>query len=165
MTALPGRPSKGRIVVGVDGSESSKEALRWAARQGEMTGATLELLMTWEIPPAAYGYPVPMPTGYDLSNESERELQNVIQEIRADFPSIDLERKVIEGRAGPALVAAADGADLLVVGNRGHGAVVGMLLGSVSEYCITHASCPVVVVRHRKEAAVGEGKRVGSAAH
>ena len=69
---------------------------------------------------------------------------------------------VQEGWAGRELLAAAEGADLLVVGSRGHGAVMGLLLGSVSEYCVTHASCPVVVVRHGRDEGAGEEGRMGT---
>src|SRR5487761_1537246 len=137
---------KARIVVGVDGSESSKA-----------TGARLEAVMTWEIPSTAYGFPLPAwPGGYDLGPESQLQLHDILQETQVAFPGLEVVGFVAEGRAGPALVAAAEDADLLVVGTRGHGEVVGAILGSVSEYCVTHAPCPVVVVRHGKDRAEGE---------
>ena len=150
--------------MGVDGSEASKDALRWAARQAEATDAALEVVMTWQLPTAAYAYSVPMPTAYDFGPRSKQELDEIIQQIRGEFPRIEVSGSVIEGQAGPVLLSVAEGADLLVVGSRGHGAVVGMLLGSVSEYCITHATCPVVVVRHGKRTAVDKTELVGLSA-
>jgi nucleotide-binding universal stress UspA family protein len=153
---------KGRIVVGVDGSEASKDALRWAAAQAEVTGAALEVVMTWVVHTAAYAYGVPMPTAYDFAPQSEQELDGIVQQTRGEFPRIEVSGSVIEGLAGPVLFSVAKDADLLVVGTRGHGAVVGVLLGSVSEYCITHATCPVVVVRHGTGTAVDKSEPVGS---
>jgi nucleotide-binding universal stress UspA family protein len=61
--------------------------------------------------------------------------------------TVETETRVIEGHPAPTLVETSQGADLLVVGSSGHGAFVGMLLGSVSAHCARHASCPVVIVR------------------
>lgn len=138
----------GRIVVGVDGSEASRDALTWAARQAELTGATLQVIMTWHIPTAAYGAQIPMPSDYDFIADSERELGNVVSEVLGPQPGVGVSMVVMEGHPANRLIEASVGADLLVVGSRGHGAFSGMLLGSVSEHCVAHASCPVVVVRH-----------------
>jgi nucleotide-binding universal stress UspA family protein len=154
-------PDKGRIVVGVDGSQASMDAIRWAAAQAQTTGAALEAVLTWDLPMDAYA---PMPASYDVRSQSEQELCEIVQDIQDEFSGIDVSSTVIEGSAGRALVAAANGAELLVVGSRGHGAVVGILLGSVSEYCITHAGCPVVVVRHDKEGTSHKQGPVGSTA-
>jgi nucleotide-binding universal stress UspA family protein len=156
---------KRRIVVGVDGSEPSKQALRWAARQAAATEAVLEVVTTWAVTSTAYPFsmPMPIPAAYDMGPEVERELNEIVQDMRGEFPGTEFSSVVTEGRAGPALVAAAADADLLVVGSRGHGAVVGVLLGSVSEYCVTHATCPVVVVRHPKGTVVDEGPVTASA--
>ena len=164
MTGTAEEHPKNRIVVGVDGSEASKDALRWAAGQAEATDAALHVVMTWELPIAAYAYSVPAPTAYDLGPQSKQELDKIIEQLRGEFPLIEVSGSVVEGRAGPVLLSAAEGADLLVVGSRGHGAVVGMLLGSVSEYCITHAACPVVVVRYGKGTAEDKTELVSSSA-
>ena len=66
-------------------------------------------------------------------------------------PEVEVRPRVVEGRAGPVLVAAAEGADLLVVGCRGHGGLAGTLLGSVGQYCAHHAACPVVIMRGKRE--------------
>ncbi len=159
-TAENGR--KGTIVAGVDGSVSSKEALRWAARQAGLTGARVKAVMTWSAAPTSIPLTTPLPAAYDAGPEAEEQLEGIIGEVRCEFPGTEISSVVREGWAGKELLAAAQGADLLVVGSRGHGAVIGLLLGSVSEYCVTHASCPVVVVRHgRVEVVVKEG-RVGT---
>jgi nucleotide-binding universal stress UspA family protein len=138
----------GRIVVGVDGSKASKDALAWAARQAQLTGARLQVIMTWHVPTAAYGAPIPLPTDYDFISDSEHELAQVIHEVLGDHPGVDVSAVVLEGHPATRLIEASAGAELVVVGSRGHGAFTGMLLGSVSEHCVSHASCPVVVVRH-----------------
>jgi len=138
----------GRIVVGMDGSEESKAALRWAARQADLTGATLEALTTWHVPSAAYGVPMITVTGYDFEPGARQIIDDTIAEVLGAEPGRKLSVVVKEGYPALVLLEAAVGADLLVLGSRGHGAFTGMLLGSVSEHCVAHAPCPVVVVRH-----------------
>ena len=133
-----------RIVVGIDGSPSSLTALAWAANQAELTGASLEVLMTWEWL-TGYGWS-PMPSDYDLQHTSEVALDDLLEPIRQAHPGVSINAAVVEGHPSPVLTRASQGADLLVVGSRGHGEFVGMLLGSVSEHCVTNARCPVVVV-------------------
>ena len=164
MADVIGQYHSGRIVVGVDGSEASKDALRWAIVQAERTGTSVEAIMTWEQATAAYQFGMPMPTDFGLGPYYDRALHGVVQEVAGEHAGVDVSAVVTEGDAAKVLVAAAKDADLLVVGTRGHGEVVGILLGSVSGYCTTHASCPVVVVHHSQEAAVGNGEAVGPAA-
>ena len=154
MTHLIGQHPSGRIVVGVDGSEASKDALRWAVREAELTGSSVEAVMAWEVPTAAYGFGVPMPTEYDLAPNCDRALHEVVREVAGENPAVLLSAVLREGHPGKVLVDEAEDADLLVVGSRGHGEVVGVLLGSVSEYCATHAACAVVVVRHDRHVPV-----------
>jgi len=137
--------SSGRIVVGVDGSESSRDALRWAARQAEVTKSELRAVMSWDIP--AMAYMSSMPVGYDWESDTRQVLDATIDEVLGSTPRTDVTTVVVEGRPAPVLLEQSRDADLLVVGSRGHGAFTGMLLGSVSEHCVSHASCPVVVVR------------------
>jgi nucleotide-binding universal stress UspA family protein len=138
--------SKHRIVVGVDGSPSSLEAVEWAAHHAELTGAVLEVLMTWEWP-TSYGWSLPVPSGYDPEKESGNSLDKALAPVRTAHPTIAIEATVIEGHPAPLLVDASKKADLLVVGSRGHGEFAGMLLGSVSEHCTANAHCPVLVFR------------------
>lgn len=142
--------STDRIIVGVDGSESSQDALRWAKAQADRTGAELVAVAAWSYPVAAYptlsGY-VPMTPNLDLEGETRAALRTVVKQTVGDAP-VTLE--VIEGHPANVLIDAAHGAALVVVGSRGHGGFVGALIGSVSQHVVTHAPCPVVVVRHPK---------------
>ena len=135
-----------RIVVGIDGSASSVKAAEWAATQAELTGAVLEVLMTWEWP-ASYGWSLPIPSDYDPEKDSERALDKALEPVRQAHPAITIAPSVAEGHPAPLLVDASKGAELLVVGSRGHGEFAGMLLGSVSEHCAANAHCPVLVFR------------------
>jgi nucleotide-binding universal stress UspA family protein len=136
----------GRIVVGVDGSESSRGAVEWAARQAQLTGSNLELVTTWEWP-KSYGYPMPVPADFQPSNAAGDVLDAAVEAIEGAHPGLDVKKVVVEGYAAQVLVESSKDADLLVVGSRGHGELVGILLGSVSEYCVAHAHCPVLVAR------------------
>jgi nucleotide-binding universal stress UspA family protein len=136
----------GRIVVGIDGSTASNDALRWAVRQAELTGSPLEVIMTWEWP-ASLGWSVPIPEGYDPETEVQQIIDAAVEAALAERPTVKADRKVVNGHPATVLVDATKGADLLVIGSRGHGEFVGMLLGSVSEFCTTNAHCPVLVHR------------------
>lgn len=137
--------SEKTVVVGVDASEPSKEALRWAARQAEITGAELRVVLCWEVPSMAYW--APLPEGVNLEEEAETALHQTVLDVVGPNPTMAVTEVVREGHPAPALLNESAGADLLVVGSRGHGEFTGMLIGSVSEHCVTHATCPVVVVR------------------
>ena len=138
-----------RIVVGVDGFESSKAALRWAIRQAKLTGAVVEAVTAWHVP-VGTGW-VPAGDMPDYQEDAFTVLAEAIDEMCAIDPDVQVCPRVVEGRAGPVLVDAADGADLLVVGSSGHGGLAQALLGSVSQYCGHNASCPVVIMRGKSE--------------
>ena len=131
------------IVVGVDGSPASADALRWAARQAQLTGAELRAVSSWRWP----NYITIKPPGIDLAADTERTLSEIVDQVLAGHPGLTVLQQVVEGPPGPALLAQAEGAELLVVGARGRAAFPGMLLGSVAEYCVRYGHCPVVVVR------------------
>lgn len=134
------------IIVGVDGSASSAQAVRWALEQARLTGAELHPVIAWEIP-ATFGY-TPAFDDVDLEAEAGKALDRVLSDVvDADSP-VPVVRRVVRGHPAATLLAESHGAELLVVGSRGHGTLVGMLLGSVSQHCVQHASCPVVVVHH-----------------
>ena len=139
-------PGTGRIVVGIDGSPSSLDALAWAARQADLTGSSLEIVMTWEWP-SSLGWAVPVPDDFDPEEDVRKALETAVAAVRAEHPDVSIDPRVVSGHPAPILVEASKGADLLVVGSRGHGEFVGMLIGSVSEYCATNAHCPVLVHR------------------
>jgi len=139
-----------RILVGVDGSDRSVEALEWAARYAEITGSTLRAVMSWEWP-TSYGWGLVVPSDYDPAVDATKLLDQLLAPVRAAHPAIEIEEGVVEGHPAPVLVNESADADLLVVGSRGHGEFVGMLIGSVSEHCVSNAHCPVVVVRDRTQ--------------
>lgn len=143
-------PAAHRVVVGCDGSRYSNGALHWGARQARLTGAVLQPVIGWHWP-KSYGYALPVPREYDPAADARQVLDAALQPILEEYPDLDIEPTVVEGAPALSLVALSTDADVLVVGTRGHGEFVGMLIGSVSEYCLTHANCPVVVVHGRGE--------------
>jgi nucleotide-binding universal stress UspA family protein len=142
------QPPPSVIVVGVDGSDASKDALLWAARQAELTGSALVAVMSWEFPSMAYGAVMPLPDDFDIAGASQKIVDEAIDETLGEHPAVQVSTVVAEGPPPHELLKTPKNADLLVVGSRGHGAFAGMLLGSVSEHCVTHSPCPVVVVHH-----------------
>jgi nucleotide-binding universal stress UspA family protein len=135
-----------RIVVGVDGSGSSRHALRWAARQGQLTGARLDVVVTWELP-TSFGWVAPYPDDFNPAADAERAADDEVAAALRGCPDVSVQTTVVEGHPAPSLVEASRGADLLVLGSRGHGEFAGMLIGSVSQHCVTNAHCPVLVYR------------------
>jgi len=135
-----------RAVVGVDGSPGSLAALEWAADLAESTDATVVAVATWSWP-RGFGQTVLIPGDFDPAADATAQLHDAVATARLGHPGVEFESRVVEGRAADVLVDASRGADLLAVGTRGHGEVTGLLLGSVSEHCATHAHSPVLVVR------------------
>ncbi len=138
------------IVVGVDGSDTSIEALSWAAALASVTGAAVEAVTTWQWP-LSMGPPLPLPVEYDPAGDARTMLQDIARSEADRHPSVPMTTRVVEGHPAQALVEASRHADLLVVGSRGHGSFSGMLLGSVSQHCAAHAGSPVVIYRERTE--------------
>lgn len=139
---------QGRIVVGVDGSSPSGQALRWALRQAESTGGYVSAVWAWQMP-GVYGTVVTVVPGEELAEAARLSLDTVLAEAGIDASGVRVDRRVVEGHPARVLLDEAENAELLVLGSRGHGGIVGSLIGSVSQYCVNHASCPVVVVRDR----------------
>jgi len=143
-----------RIVVGIDGSEAATAALAWAAREAELHDATLHLVTSFGPTEAvAVGGLAWSADMYDELELHAREVQNrAIEKLGDPLPPI--EQEVALGSPATLLLEAAQNAELLVVGSRGLGGLKGLLLGSVSHRCVSHASCPVVVIppadRHGK---------------
>lgn len=134
------------IVVGVDGSASSKQALAWALRYAGTTGLPVTAILAWEIP-ANYGTAAMVLPAVEFANGAKRELKHVVDEVTAAFPQVHVDLRVVEGHPAKILLKEAEHAQLLVVGSRGHGGFVRTILGSVSQYCVNHAKCPVLVFR------------------
>ena len=148
---MPAQEYERRIVVGVDGSPTSDEALRWAIRQAQLTGASVDAVTAWEYPASMGGFGLAPMGMYDNTDFAKVAADIVTGAIgRVADPAdggVTVRPRVAEGNAASVLLAAADGADLLVVGSRGHGGFTAALLGSVSQHCVQHARCPVVVIR------------------
>ena len=143
MTAGPGT-GEGRIVVGVDGSPHSRQALRWGAHLAGIFGARLDAVTAWEFPPS-YGW-ASVPTEWNPGQDMGKVLDDTVRAVFGDQPPAGLRRQVLEGGAAKVLLDACEGAIMLVVGSRGHGGFAGLLLGSVSANVAEHASCPVLVI-------------------
>jgi nucleotide-binding universal stress UspA family protein len=154
------------IVVGVDGSKSSSEALKWAAEEARLRGATLKVVRAWQVPAFAYGYGAyvqPATAVVDWRSESEALLDDQVRAVLGEatgssegprnglgeLAGLTVVSEVLEGPAAQVLIEAAGGAELLVVGSRGLGGFSGLLLGSVSAQLAHHAPCPLTIVRDR----------------
>jgi nucleotide-binding universal stress UspA family protein len=134
------------IVVGVDGSSSAKAALRWALVQARRTGARLRAVTAWEIP--VYAGWMPMIPFDELGAAAGKMLSSSVSEaLDFEVPDVPVLEDVLPGHPAQVLVDESAHAALLVVGSRGRGTFAGTLLGSVSQHCVQHAHCPVVVVR------------------
>jgi nucleotide-binding universal stress UspA family protein len=155
MTTKPVEPAEHRIVVGVDGSAASKAALAWAIRRASLTGAVVVAVTAWAFPDG-YGYPVITPP-IEWQKVANKVVTAAISQVSARNGDVPIRSEVVKGNAARALVAVSAGADLLVVGNRGHSGIVEALLGSTAQRCVQHASCPVVVIRAAKSLA-GRGQ-------
>lgn len=143
-----------RIVVGIDGSEPSKAALAWAVGQAKRTGASVEAVIAWHFPVVVGGMPfapVSMLENADFGGQAASLLRHVIAETVPSDSAVKISTTVREGNAAQILLEVADGADLLVVGSRGHGGFAEALLGSVSQHCVHHARCPIVIIRGQGE--------------
>ena len=143
-TAVP------KIVVGVDGSASSKEALRWAARMAGGSGATIDAVAVWSDP-TTYGWSA-LPPLYPPHPEIEKSLNESVDAVFGEQRPDGLVLRILEGLPAPTLIAASRHAQMLVVGSRGLGGITGLLLGSVSAQVVEHAICPVLVVHNRSVA-------------
>ncbi len=135
----------GRVVVGVDGSEGSKAALRWAVGQADLTGAKVEAVAAWEYP-ATYGWAPMYSDDETLPELTKKQVSETVRDTLGAEAADLIGVTVTEGQSAHVLLTSSAGADLLVVGRRGRGGFAGLLLGSVSQHCVHHASCPVVVV-------------------
>lgn len=135
-----------RIVVGVDGSDTARSALRWALDEARVRQAEVDVVHTWHVPyTGAYPYATSILDPGEFEGEARRLLDETVE--GADVTGVpSVQRILAPGQAAHNLVAAAKGADLLVVGSRGRGGFAGLLLGSVSQQVVHHAPCPVVVV-------------------
>lgn len=137
----------GRIVVGVDGSERADAAVNWAVAEARLRGSSLEVVHAWTLPHVgdAPGFRVLDLVAYAEKAAGEL-LDRAVAHAVGQDPDVNVTGTTEQGPAGKVLVDAAEGADMLVVGSRGRGGFAGLLLGSVSQACVHHAPCPVVVI-------------------
>ncbi len=144
ISASPTSSGELRVVVGVDGSPGAERALMLAAYEAGIRGALLHILSAYEIPSSAGWVVVPL-------NPFEAAAAAVVSQsltmVHEHYPDLVTKGEHRYGDAGTMLVVAAQGASLLVVGSRGHSELTGLFIGSVSEHCTHHASCPTLVVR------------------
>lgn len=137
------------IVVGVDGSPSSRAALTWAAAEAADHSADLVVLNVWEhalLPPLGTGS-VPHTAVADPSHGAAEDLVKVIKEELGEEPPVRIEPRIKHGNPAEVLIDESADAALLVVGTRGHGGFAGLVLGSVSQHVAAYAKCPVAVIR------------------
>lgn len=135
----------GTIVVGTDGSKNASAALQWAADFARTDNSSLRVVHVWHYPYAgSEGAAFVLPPIDDLRGGAEAVLDRALSEV--DLSGIAVERVVREGNAVNELIDAARNADLLVVGKRGHGGFLGLLLGSVASQVVRHCPIPVIVV-------------------
>jgi nucleotide-binding universal stress UspA family protein len=134
-----------RIVVGVDGSDSARDALRWAIDEARRRKATVEAVYAWP-PPFTAGYVYEGEINLGRFEEEAQQTLDAAVEAADEAGSVPIERKLVAGAPAGALVEEAKGAALLVVCSRGRGGFTGLLLGSVSQQAAHHAPCPVVII-------------------
>ena len=141
-------PSENLIVVGVDGSDESKQALRWADYLAGLTGSSVTAVAAWTPLPsfawAAFGTAA---VRADLPKEAAQEgLTEAVREVFGPERSASIQTIVRKGNPAQVLIDASANARMLVLGTRGLGGFTGLLLGSVSSACAEHAKCPVFIV-------------------
>jgi nucleotide-binding universal stress UspA family protein len=138
-----------KVVVGVDGSEHSLRALRWAAHQALTMNVPLEVVTAWTFPeePAPLGIEIHLPLQEDLVDAARAKLTQIIAEFVPEVEQDHVVAKVVPGHPSKVLLDEAGENDLLVVGCRGRSTFEELIFGSTSDHCARHAACPVVVVR------------------
>jgi nucleotide-binding universal stress UspA family protein len=171
MTGIPTEPEanehllrvESAIIVGVDGSPGSNEALHWAIAEARLRNAPLRAVHAWTyfapaVPPLL-GYPYSAESVDSIVEDQRQAAEQMLERETSELASvhdIEIERIIGEGSAAQVLIDAVRDEDLLVVGSRGHGGFASLLLGSVSQQCALHAPCPVVIVRGTKPAKARE---------
>ncbi|MEI8238930.1 MAG: universal stress protein [Actinomycetota bacterium] len=138
------RDPKRTIVVGVDGSEGARRALDWAIDTAKATGMTLQLVHGIDV-----GVAATMPYGTGMVFEQLEESGSALLKADVEYvraAGVEVSSELDLGSSAQAVLQASKHAAMLVLGSRGHGGFAGLLMGSVSMYCVHHAHCPVVVV-------------------
>lgn len=138
------------VVVGVDGSDGSRAALRWSAAEATQWGVPLVAVWAWEFSPLIVVTDAPIEIEALRASVQARLQETLVGELGEDRAA-HVEARAVEDAPARALIEAAGEDDLIVVGSRGHGGIKGALLGSVSQQVVQHAACPVTVVRATPE--------------
>ena len=158
---MDGAPAYGHIVVGVDGSPTSRAALRWAAREAELRHCALDVVYGWQVkgeprPPGEWGGVAPPVEAYQ--EQAQARIEAIVDEVLPDGAKCELTVHAIHKPAGRALLSFCGTADLLVVGTKEHGRLAGWLVGSTSDEALKSAACTVVVVRPQAEDAAASSE-------
>ena len=141
-----------RIVVGLDGSDESRQALLWAIAEAAVWDAELDVVQALDLPFALIPPPINLAYHYEVDTLEKEAMARLDAEVtaateRSGATLGQVEKILVRDSAATALLETSRGADLVVVGGRGRGGFSGLRLGSVSNQCVHHAACPVVVVR------------------
>jgi nucleotide-binding universal stress UspA family protein len=150
MTPPTGGSDTSRIVVGIDGSDSSVKALREARRLADALGAPLEAVAVWQQTHSMYDF-YQSQQGWTPEKEIEKLLRDAADAAFGSHRPPRFTMSMIEGTPTRALIRHSAGAEMLVLGSRGHGGFAGLLLGSVSTACVAHATCPVLIVHNKDQ--------------
>jgi nucleotide-binding universal stress UspA family protein len=134
------------VVVGVDGSDCSRGALRFAADEAQMRGARLRIVCAWSVPAMAYAGFAPSIDRAIFRQAAASVATDAANEAHEMAPDLEIDAMMPEGQPAAALLSAAEKADLLIVGSRGHGGFARLLLGSVSQQLAHHAPCPITII-------------------
>lgn len=136
------------IVVGIDGSEGAARALEFAAKEATLRARGLRVVAVWHVPTPAYsaGMLAPSFSIDEFEHSMKAAADRQVSEVLAAYPDLPHELVVQEGNATHVLLEQSSGAEMLVLGSRGLGGFRGLVLGSVSQQCAHHATCPVVIV-------------------
>lgn len=143
MTAQGFERTRGHVLVAVDGSPSSLQALRQGRRLGEALGKPVSAVAVWHNPAV-------VPPSTDLAHDAQLQLRESVRLVYGDGPN-EVDQIVVQGQAADVLIEMSPGAETIVLGTRGHSGLAGALLGSVSGHVAAHADCPVMVVRAPKD--------------
>jgi nucleotide-binding universal stress UspA family protein len=135
------------VVVGVDGSDASVDALRFAATEARLRDVPLRVVHAWIVPVAASWTAGAVLDPEPFERQADRTVENALAAVGRDLEGIEVETVIQVGSSTAVLFEHCSKEDLLVVGSRGRGGFAGLLLGSVSQQAVLHAPCPVVVVR------------------
>lgn len=133
------------VIVGVDGSAESGRALRWAADYVTQLGGVVHAITVWHQP-VQFGYRLAT-SDAELEQRAKRSLEEIVKPVHEEYPKLDLKSRLLRGHVVDEMVGLSNQADLMVLGNKGHGAFTGMMVGSVALKLVHHSRCPVTVIR------------------